>query len=146
MRWQHLAFERRAVNSSTQVASGQSLQPRPELGVAQRGAPSAEELQTRRTKALAYCEAQIAFFTGSAKEAHWLFRASQVITSVLSAMTPILLLSSSLPIAEPQRLLAAAVLSSIVAVVTGLNGAFHWQEQWVRSAYYREKLSAERNR
>lgn len=51
--------------------------------------------------------------------------------------------SGRLAAIEAYRRLTAALLSAIVAIVTGLNAAFKWQEQWVRSAFARESLTSE---
>jgi Protein of unknown function (DUF4231) len=119
--------------------------------------PSDAELEERRAAALADWEEQVKFFRGSAKTSHRLLRLSQVLIIVLSAITPLILLADVdvLPFfhgitpeemahADARRRLIAAVLSAVVAIVAGLNGAFRWAEEWVRSAYYRERLTSER--
>ena len=73
---------------------------------------------------------------------------SQVVIIVLSAITPVILLTDAavLPFLadDGRRRLIAAILSAMVAIVAGLNNAFRWGEEWVRSAYYREALTSER--
>lgn len=103
--------------------------------------------------AMEECQKQIDYFTTHAKLAYVFLRLSQTLIVILSATTPVLLLAEPAQLGrlgsdpetvEANRRLIAALLSAVVAVVTGLNAAFKWQEEWVRSAFAREALTSER--
>lgn len=107
------------------------------------------ELRDRRDTALSNCNEQIDFFQSAARRAHWLHGGSQIITIVISAAIPVLLLVD--PEGLPQWLVVdmstktlAALLSALVAIASGMAGTFHWHEQWVRSAFFTQQLLSER--
>lgn len=109
------------------------------------------ELRDRRETALRACDDQIRFFQGAARRAHWLYAGSQVVTIVISAAIPVVLLADTnrLPgwlMADMSAQTFAALLSALVAIATGLAGTFHWNDQWVRYAFFAQQLVSERAR
>lgn len=102
----------------------------------------------RRKKALDSCNQQLKWFEGAITMSRLSLRIAQIITVVITAVIPVLLLAhppSWLTDAVSVKLLAA-ILSAIVAIAAGLTGAFNWQEHWTRSAFFREQLRSERHR
>ncbi len=107
-------------------------------------APDAS-LAERRSKALANCAAQIAFFEGSARWAHRFYVVSQILTIVLSGLIPVVLLRDvSVPIVGASPEVVAALLSAIVTIMAGLSAAFRWKENWTRYAYFAQALISEK--
>jgi hypothetical protein len=103
----------------------------------------------RRQLALYHCDEQIGFFRSAARRAHWLYAGSQIVTIMISASIPVILLvgEHGLPgwlTLDMSASTLAALLSAIVAIATGLAGTFHWHEQWVSYAFFAQQLISER--
>lgn len=109
---------------------------------------SEDGFEERRAKAVCRCAEQIRFFEGAARKAHVLYAMSQIITIVLSGLTPVILLGGlpePLDLGDESAKATAAVFAATVAIATGLSGAFRWHEAWTRYAFFVQALTSERN-
>jgi hypothetical protein len=94
--------------------------------------------EPRRQAALDRCEEQIDWYVRYSKREWRLFVVFQSAAIALSAVTPVLILWSSLP--KALQALPAAVAS----VAAGFVGTFRWLQNKTRFAYTAEALKSER--
>jgi len=92
----------------------------------------------RRQTALDRCDEQIGWYTRYARREWILFIVFQSAAVALAAVTPVLILWSSVP--KPLQALPAALAS----VAAGLVGTFHWLQNKTRFAFTAEALKSER--
>jgi hypothetical protein len=112
---------------------------KPTLGSRWLGMPNSST-DERRAIALARCDEMIDWYERSKWWERGWHRVLQTLTIIIGTATPVVLLW--LPGYER----VAAVSASFAAVVAGLAGLYHWQENWVRSAAAAEALKSERVR
>ena len=102
------------------------------------GRPST--LDERQEAALRRCDAQIDWYTRHYAQAWRWFAVVKTSAVVLAAITPVLILWSSLPKA------LQALPAALAAVAAGLAGSFRWLQNKTRWAYAAEALKSERVR
>jgi hypothetical protein len=99
--------------------------------------PVENDLSRKREKALKYCKEQIEFYEGVKRHNRLAFQVAQVLTIVLSGITPVLILMGDL--SAPLQALPPALVTMIV----GLSGIFQWKENYLRFASASEALKGE---
>jgi hypothetical protein len=85
---------------------------------------------------VAYCRRELAWYERMKQRSRLAYQTLQVVSILLGAATPVLILVTD------QKLLQATV-AAIAAVITGLLAAFRWRENYARFAYTAELLKAE---
>jgi hypothetical protein len=97
-----------------------------------------EDFQSRRSKALKYCEKHLDWYGKARDRNRTAFQISQGMALTLSGLTPVLILWSDLP--KTIQALPAA----LAAILTGLNGIFHWRDNYIIFAYTWNNLANEK--
>lgn len=97
-----------------------------------------EDFQSRQNKALEYCRKRMDWYGKHRDRNRMAFQMSQGLALTLSGLTPILIIWSDLP--KTIQALPAA----IAAILTGLNGIFHWRDNYIIFAYTWNHLANEK--
>ena len=95
------------------------------------------DFQSRQSKALEYCKNRMNWYGKHRDRNRNAFQLSQGLALTLSGLTPILILWSDLP--KTIQALPAA----LAAILTGLNGIFHWRDNYIIFAYTWNHLANE---
>ena len=95
-------------------------------------------LDSRNEAALRRCNEQIGWYEKYSKREWLLFVVFQSAAVLLAAMTPVLILWSSVPKA------VQALPAALASVAAGLVGTFRWLQNKTRFAYAAEALKSER--
>jgi hypothetical protein len=110
---------------ATMTQMGSSLDPR-------------DDFSLKYEKALDHCQEMIDWYN---KQKFWqrvYYQVSQILTILLSGITPILILVDQLPE------LIQAIPPAIVTILVGLGGIFQWKENWLQYAQTHEELRSEK--
>jgi hypothetical protein len=94
---------------------------------------------TRRDQALKRCDELIAWYTKEGRRQRLAFQSFQVAASLLSGITPILIL-----VLPPTLDGWAALPAALASIAVGLLGIFQWKENYIRFAYTGEALKGEK--
>jgi len=97
-----------------------------------------DDFQSRQSKALEYCKKRMDWYGKHRDRNRIAFQMSQGMALTLSGLTPILILWSDLP--KTIQALPAA----LAAILTGLNGIFHWRDNYIIFAYTWNHLANEK--
>lgn len=98
------------------------------------------KMMQEHNQAFAYCEDLIKWYEETKRSQRRAYWASQIITIVLSGITPILILVDSIPA------VLQAIPPAIVTITIGLSGVFQWKENYLRFAHAAETLKSEKIR
>lgn len=89
--------------------------------------------------ALERCDELIAWYTREGRRQRLAFQSFQVAASLLSGITPILIL-----VLPPTLDGWAALPAALASIAVGLLGIFQWKENYIRFAYTGEALKGEK--
>lgn len=91
-------------------------------------------------QALTYCQKLIGWYETHKKRQRYAYWVSQIVTVILSGITPILILVGNIPA------IWQAIPPAIVTINIGLSGVFQWKENYLRFAYTSQALKSEKIR
>jgi hypothetical protein len=100
---------------------------------------------TPRSVALKRCDDQINWYTWAMNDSSTKHNLSQVSAIFLGGITPVLVVLQV--IFEQQRNLLTVLIAlfpALAAIITGLNTAFVWKDNYIRFAYTTEALKSEK--
>lgn len=105
-----------------------------------------EAIALLREKALLYCQDLISGYKKTRRDCRNLYYFLQVVTIVLSSLTPILVLLERGDIGAPWLKWLPVIFPAIAAIVTSLSTSFPLQEQWIAANTTVEQLEAEQEK
>lgn len=97
----------------------------------------ADDLQVRQKCALDECQELIDWYRRNLGRQRTFYRTTQVLTIVLGALTPVLLLAQVNDIVP-------AITSAVATAAAGVSSVFHWQRNYVRFVNCERSLSDEK--
>jgi len=93
---------------------------------------------TESDTAVKACEKSIEWFTKNKRTARNLYYTSQLLTIILSALTPVLIL-----VDPPFSKWIQALPAALAAIAAASTNVFNWKEHWIRRSSTLEQLIAE---
>jgi hypothetical protein len=102
------------------------------------GSQQSEDGAERQQQALDWFQSQLNWYARNAKKSRWAYTAAQSAAIVLSAVTPVIVVVQSIPVA------VRGVPAVIATIALAASNLFGWRENWARHIQTAGALERER--